>query len=177
MATKFSDDLEQRKKQILNLKETLDNPLILTSSNLRHLFADEDGKQIDGLTLWTFSQIQKSRARILEHRPLPTSAGRTQWVSTNPNSGLRRLHTIDYNGLSVFIKGHTKGLYDLAALMLTSGSTGNAKAVCLTSAQIIASVQGKIAAHNTTSNDVFFSCKSFFLLAQRHPPSYMSHCS
>ncbi|KAF8849175.1 acetyl-CoA synthetase-like protein [Acephala macrosclerotiorum] len=157
MATKFSDDLEQRKKQILNLKETLNNPLILTSSNLRGLFADDDSKDLDELTLWTFSEIQKSRDRILEHRPPPISHGCTQWVSTNPSSGLRRLHTVDYNGLSVFTKGHTKGVYELAVLMLTSGSTGNAKAVCLTSAQIIASVQGKSAAHNTTPNDVFFS--------------------
>ena len=46
---------------------------------------------------------------------------------------------------------------DLAALMLTSGSTGNAKAVCLTHKQILASVAGKSLFHNTSSTNPFLN--------------------
>ncbi|OWO99494.1 luciferin 4-monooxygenase [Marssonina coronariae] len=46
---------------------------------------------------------------------------------------------------------------DTAVLMLTSGSTGNAKAVCLTHGQILASVSGKSQMHKTTTKDVFLN--------------------
>ena len=42
---------------------------------------------------------------------------------------------------------------DLAALMLTSGSTGNAKAVCLTHTQIVSAVLGKTFAHAIKPTD------------------------
>lgn len=45
----------------------------------------------------------------------------------------------------------------VAVLMLTSGSSGFAKAVCLRNSQIIAAIRGKIACHKTTSDDVFFN--------------------
>lgn len=44
-----------------------------------------------------------------------------------------------------------------AVLMLTSGSTGNAKAVELSHEMILASVQGKSAATGTTGEDVFLN--------------------
>ncbi|KAL9083278.1 MAG: hypothetical protein Q9165_008584 [Trypethelium subeluteriae] len=51
----------------------------------------------------------------------------------------------------------TKQEDDLAALMLTSGSTGNAKAVCLTHGLILASVAGKSATLKTGTNTTFFN--------------------
>jgi acyl-CoA synthetase (AMP-forming)/AMP-acid ligase II len=50
-----------------------------------------------------------------------------------------------------------KGPDDLAVLMLTSGSTGNSKAVALTHRQLLCSVQGKSQLHKTTKNDVFLN--------------------
>jgi long-subunit acyl-CoA synthetase (AMP-forming) len=44
-----------------------------------------------------------------------------------------------------------------AVLMLTSGSTGNAKAVELSHEQILASLKGKSAATNTTRQDIFLN--------------------
>ena len=44
-----------------------------------------------------------------------------------------------------------------AVLMLTSGSTGNAKAVCLRHDRIIEAVKGKAAFHDTRSSDVFLN--------------------
>ena len=46
---------------------------------------------------------------------------------------------------------------DLAALMLTSGSTGNAKAVCLSYGQILAAVRAKSKHNGTTRDDVFLN--------------------
>ncbi|MCJ1467234.1 hypothetical protein MMC07_005857 [Pseudocyphellaria aurata] len=53
--------------------------------------------------------------------------------------------------------GNSKVANDLAVLMLTSGSTGNAKAVCLRHGQLIAAMQGKSGDHQTTNKDVFLN--------------------
>ncbi|RDL35285.1 uncharacterized protein BP5553_07216 [Venustampulla echinocandica] len=53
------------------------------------------------------------------------------------------------------VPGFDKHPSDLAILMLTSGSTGDPKAVCLTHHQILSSLKGKINIHSTTSGDVF----------------------
>lgn len=41
--------------------------------------------------------------------------------------------------------------------MLTSGSTGNSKAVCLSHGQILSSMRGKSIHHGTTEKDVFLN--------------------
>ena len=46
---------------------------------------------------------------------------------------------------------------DIAVLMLTSGSTGNAKAVALSHGQILSALNGKISQLETTCDDVFLS--------------------
>lgn len=53
--------------------------------------------------------------------------------------------------------GNTKTADDLAVLMLTSGSTGNAKAVCLRHGQLLAAMQGKSEHHSNTQKDVFLN--------------------
>jgi acyl-CoA synthetase (AMP-forming)/AMP-acid ligase II len=57
------------------------------------------------------------------------------------------------------IPGHVPGLHkkshELAVLMLTSGSTGEAKAVALTHGNILSAVDGKSRTLSTTSTDIF----------------------
>ncbi|KAI9844989.1 MAG: putative NRPS-like protein biosynthetic cluster [Sclerophora amabilis] len=53
--------------------------------------------------------------------------------------------------------GSTKQDDDLAVLMLTSGSSGSAKAVCLRHGQIVKAVQGKSTYHGTDSGDTFLN--------------------
>lgn len=53
--------------------------------------------------------------------------------------------------------GYAKNPEDPAILMLTSGSTGNAKGVVLRHKQIKAALAGKVAHHGTNQNDVFLS--------------------
>lgn len=58
---------------------------------------------------------------------------------------------------SVPITGFKKQKEDIAVLMLTSGSTGNAKAVALRHDQIITAVQGKSAFHEIVPGDPFLN--------------------
>lgn len=55
------------------------------------------------------------------------------------------------------VAGSTKTAEDLAVLMLTSGSTGNAKAVSLRHGQLVTAMSGKSKYHETTSKDVFLN--------------------
>ncbi|KAG4436992.1 hypothetical protein IFR05_007530 [Cadophora sp. M221] len=82
----------------------------------------------DDLQLWTFEQIDKSRDKLVSH---------TSEVPLCPASD-------------------TKGS-DTAVLMLTSGSTGHAKAVRLSNNQIISSVAGKSQLHGTSNKDTFLN--------------------
>ena len=50
---------------------------------------------------------------------------------------------------------------DVAVFMLTSGSTGNSKAVALRHSNILSSVSGKIKHHGTTSKSVFLNWIAF----------------
>ena len=53
--------------------------------------------------------------------------------------------------------GAFKDANDTAVLMLTSGSTGNAKAVSLQHGQLISAMQAKSAHHDNTSQDIFLN--------------------
>lgn len=55
------------------------------------------------------------------------------------------------------LKGTCKSSTDVAILMLTSGSTGAAKAVALTHKKILSSIRGKSQHHQTTNKDVFMN--------------------
>ncbi|KAK4143700.1 uncharacterized protein C8A04DRAFT_28693 [Dichotomopilus funicola] len=54
-------------------------------------------------------------------------------------------------------RGFSKAGEDLFALMLTSGSTGHAKAVSLRHGQVVEALLGKASFHETTSRDVFLN--------------------
>lgn len=53
--------------------------------------------------------------------------------------------------------GSTSNTQETAALMLTSGSTGNAKAVCLRHSQVVAAMEAKTFHLDVTSNDIFLN--------------------
>ena len=67
------------------------------------------------------------------------------------------LHTHSEKGSSSLPTLRSQDLERPAVLMLTSGSTGNAKAVCLTVSQIISSVCGKSESWLTTPSSVFLN--------------------
>jgi acyl-CoA synthetase (AMP-forming)/AMP-acid ligase II len=63
----------------------------------------------------------------------------------------------EHPSANVFLPGYIKNEQGLAVLMLTSGSTGNSKAVSLTHGQILVSVNGKSIHHSTTNRDIFLN--------------------
>ena len=63
----------------------------------------------------------------------------------------------DGSASAVPMTGREKKTEDPAVLMLTSGSTGNAKAVPLRHGQMLQAVQGKRAHHGTEPGDVFLN--------------------
>ncbi|KAI9676977.1 MAG: putative NRPS-like protein biosynthetic cluster [Caeruleum heppii] len=66
-------------------------------------------------------------------------------------------HGNDDNVPALVGQGDLKHPSDPAVLMLTSGSTGHAKAVCLQHGQIITALSGKSEYHGTESDDVFLN--------------------
>lgn len=89
---------------------------------------NDEFEGVDNLRLWPFEKIDKSRDTLLAH------AGTAPPCPTSS------------------IKGS-----DTAVLMLTSGRTGNAKAVQLSHDQILASVKGKSKFHGTSNTDTFLN--------------------
>ena len=73
-----------------------------------------------------------------------------------------------HNGVSA---GGRRSGDDLAVLMLTSGSTGNAKAVGLRHQQILTSVTGKSAHHRVDREDVFLNWIGMCVLTVYIPQS------
>lgn len=58
---------------------------------------------------------------------------------------------------SIACRVHTKNRHDAAVLMLTSGSTRNAKAVQISHEQLVSTMKGKRELNETTSSDIFLN--------------------
>ncbi|MCJ1310483.1 hypothetical protein MMC25_004147 [Agyrium rufum] len=127
MSTPFTNDAEQRRKHLVHLQNVLDDPICLTTRALLSQFADQD----------------KLRIHIIENisavPPLFEGDGRMDELIFPFDQGLLKHQTSP------------------AALMLTSGSTGNAKAVSLTHRNIFTSLWGKSVVHSTTSETTFLN--------------------
>ena len=119
LSTPFTNNAEQRKKHIAHLRQVLDDPICLTSKGLLSEFAKQDAL----------------RLRTIDSLTLGAE-------SLNGYLQKDRLYF-------PVVQGQFKRADDLAVLMLTSGSTGNAKAVSLTHGQMLDSIAGKCDAHNT----------------------------
>ncbi|EJC99566.1 acetyl-CoA synthetase-like protein [Fomitiporia mediterranea MF3/22] len=70
-------------------------------------------------------------------------------------------HAIDESTKSLVFPERRVKQDDIACLMLTSGSTGNSKAVVLHHSNLLSSIRGKIKHHNTTSTSRFLNWISF----------------
>jgi acyl-CoA synthetase (AMP-forming)/AMP-acid ligase II/thioesterase domain-containing protein len=127
ISTPFTNDPELRKKHIKHLQTLLHDPVILTSEALLHEF-----EGVDGLNIQTIEKIRLFKTYLRGQTNGHTSG---EWV----------------------YGGEKKAAEDLAVLMLTSGSTGNAKAVGLRHGQILTSIAGKSEHHGTTADDTFLN--------------------
>lgn len=129
MSTPFTNDLEQRRKHLAHLKEMLKNPVVITRRRLVPEFAVAEGS----MQIVTVEDLEKHGEDQVDD--IPGNNG----LAHSPSSAISKTGN------------------DLFALMLTSGSTGHAKAVRLCHGQVITALFGKSRYHNTTSRDVFLN--------------------
>ena len=133
VSTPFVNDPDQRKKHLLHLFDLLKDPIILTTEALTSEFLG-----LEKLRLRPVERLSKSKGQV----------GDEAYKVAN-GTILEPINKID--------SSETRLAKDTALLMLTSGSTGNAKAVCLRHDQIIASVEGKCRHLGLTSADTFLN--------------------
>ena len=131
MSTPFSNNLEQRKKHIAYLVSLLNTPLCLTQKELLPEFAGQNM-----LNLKTIDSLPP---------PFDETSGFMQ------RDGI--VFPVD--------QGRLKQPDEVATLMLTSGSSGNAKAVCLTHAQVLTSIADKSRFHGTNAQHPFLNWIGF----------------
>ncbi|KAI1445620.1 acetyl-CoA synthetase-like protein [Annulohypoxylon stygium] len=94
---------------------------------------------------------------LLENPTILTTEVLSSVFEDNSNASIQTIESLPAETDLTF-KAPTPPTDDgLAVLMLTSGSTGNAKAVCLTHEQILLAAAGKSAHSKTTSQDVFLN--------------------
>ena len=165
VSTPFVNDPDQRKKHLLHLFDLLKDPIILTTEALTSDFlnlAQLRLRPIEGLSRTNGhvdAEAYKSRngiisehvdAKIYENGNGITPEHVEGEVYQNGNGIIPEpIDTVD--------SGETRRANHTAVLMLTSGSTGNAKAVCLRHDQIITSVEGKRRHLGLTSADTFLN--------------------
>lgn len=129
----FVNDLGQRRKHLLHLHSTLHDPLILTTARLKPEFLG----------------IEQLRVHAIEE------------LQTEYNSKIGLYPPSHHSTKAAECEEFFQGAYakpeDTAVLMLTSGSTGYAKAVCLRHGQIIKAVKGKAKYHGNSHGTVFLN--------------------
>jgi acyl-CoA synthetase (AMP-forming)/AMP-acid ligase II/thioesterase domain-containing protein len=141
LSSPFSNIEEDRHKHIQNLSALLESPICLTRSNLLPLFGDSHDIYLHSIeSVLEESKQESSRADS------PHTNGNSD--DGSHSNGHTNGHADTLNGSSIrngANHGQSHGVKggDLLMLMLTSGSTGNAKAVCFTHEQVLAAVAGK----------------------------------
>ncbi|KAL2037267.1 hypothetical protein N7G274_009956 [Stereocaulon virgatum] len=155
----FTNNHDQRKKYLAHLSQLLKDPVILTTKALIPEFLEQDLHRIHAVESldrnFNSNGLSKRSSAIACSRVLDLSIKDSDF--TNHKTGASSTTSSDMIPLRTFPAGHDKVPEDLAVLMLTSGSSGAAKAVCLRHGQIIHATYGKTTFHETSSKDVFFN--------------------
>ena len=137
ISTPFVNDPDQRRKHLIHLFELFRDPIILTTAALESEFFN-----LEQLRIRTVESMVQTNKQVNEF------VSETMWKAATG-----------------CVDGHLNGLLssgqhsrdDLAILMLTSGSTGNAKAVCLRHNQIIQAIKGKSQHLKLSADDRFLN--------------------
>ena len=126
----FTKDTDQRLRHLTHLRHLLDNPVVLTQAKICSDFTD-----IEGFAVHCVEKLEAPTNGYLHHSATEMDAP----VFSHYDVANFRLPS------------------DLAVLMLTSGSTGNAKAVCLRHGQILSALEGKRRHHEVGMDDIFLN--------------------
>ncbi|MFI6641238.1 AMP-binding protein [Streptomyces sp. NPDC050504] len=135
-------DPERWAAQLRNVDGLLDRPLVVTSASLA-----AELPQVEGLAVATLDALNAEAAEAVAIAAA-TGAG----AGTSAGAGADG--TADE-------PAHAAAPDDTALLVLTSGSTGNSKAVRLTHANLLASMAGKNGYHRLTAADTTLNWVSF----------------
>ena len=186
ISTPLTNDSEQRKRHLAHLQTLLNDPLILTIDALVPEFANVENLRIQTVealrTKTMESNLRSSETngglremlnapnearleKFLDKMPQETivaleevtTSSDEEMASGSSDSEHEEQHSTAPAAAPTTYPGASKKETELAALMLTSGSTGNAKAVCLRHGQILAALRGKSAYHGTRSGDTFLN--------------------
>ena len=173
LSTPLVNDLDQRRKHLVHLHSMLDDPIVLTTCGLVAEFSE-----CQQLRVRTVESIGQTNGHVNGISAVSSEGFTNGHVSRmsngashgTPNGSSEELTNGHVNGTSIAVSaGYVNGdgpecnlplsnfRQDLAVLMLTSGSTGNAKAVCLRHDQIIQSVRGKSQHLGLTHNDILLN--------------------
>ncbi|CCT61194.1 hypothetical protein IAQ61_004987 [Plenodomus lingam] len=142
LSSPFSNIEEDRHRHIQNLSTLLESPICFTRSKFLRLFGNSHDILLHSIeSVIDESEQGSSHADISRtnsdnhHAEIPLNGH-----NNGPASTFNRISTRKDTNF-----GQTNGVNggDLLMLMLTSGSTGNAKAVCFTHEQVLAAVAGK----------------------------------
>ena len=155
LSTPLVKDLDQRMKHLAHLHALFEDPIVLTTKALT-----PDFSEFPRLRLRTVESLGRSNGHA---STLPSMSRQATTVvervcNENGNESSQELTNGHVNGdelKSELPSSSTRR--DLAVLMLTSGSTGNAKAVCLRHDQIIHSVGGKSHCLGLTQKDILLN--------------------
>lgn len=126
----LTKDTDQRQKHLIHLRQLLDDPIVLTQAKTSSEFTD-----IEGFVVHCVEKLEASSNVYLHH------------LSAE----------MDGPVYSHYDVANFRQPNDLAVLMLTSGSTGNAKAVCLRHGQILSALDGKRRHHGIGGDDIFLN--------------------
>lgn len=153
ISTPMTNDMEGRRRHLAHLQTVLDNPIILTTESLR---ADFDS--VKSLNVQTIEHVRSSMEGYGTSSDDDSASDNGSFSSNSVASSDKASRFSFEENSSVHVRyGAEKSSDEAAILMLTSGSSGNAKAVVLRHGQILEAVQGKSIYHETTSSDTFLN--------------------
>lgn len=132
LSTNFSNDYDQRQKHIQGVLTLLQSPICLTTTESLSLFGESHKMKIHTIE----SMLHKMAL---------------------PNFQLALPKQKPRYGMNTCRKMGARQPDSPAVLMFTSGSTGNAKAVCLTHQQVLAAVAGKASLRFLPPNQPFLN--------------------
>ncbi|PHH75740.1 hypothetical protein CDD82_4306 [Ophiocordyceps australis] len=152
LSSPFSNIEEERYKHIRALSTILESPICFTRSRHVPLFGDGSNLHIysvENLLDETGQPFRHAKDSTINGNVTGFGNGGDGQARNFENGGNGQAHNFENGDYTAdgSTRCKTNGTHDkdLAMLMLTSGSTGNAKAVCLSHAQVLASVSGKAA--------------------------------
>ncbi|CAI6227115.1 unnamed protein product [Periconia digitata] len=142
LSSPFSNIEEERQKSIQSLSTLLESPVCITRSRALPLFGETHGLYMQTIERLLEKTKQPPRSDSIigettEDAPDSPYIQKQDVPSAEPMTEDERFN------LSNGVETHNSHGGDLMMLMLTSGSTGNAKAVEFTQDQIMAAVSGK----------------------------------